>query len=431
MRNWNIKWQLKAGIFAALLAISSAAQAEPYCSVKALGMAGACVAHSQDSLTAFFNPATAAETETRYDLEFLTRWDNKKLVVGPRLDPTRVSGHFHNEHKWDFYGSGGVNYRFGECDDWAAGIQWNNYDHIQTQFNTPIVDFSGATGQDPSFNYRVEALTFTGAYRFNEKHTFGIGVNVYFSWLSTHGLTEFADPVLSSAPGFVTNQGRDEATGVGVTLGWQGRFCDDRATFGVSYSPRVTMGDFSKYRGFVAGHSIDIPETFRFGVSYRMNCCNLIALDYEHRGYSRVKAWHNRFPSDGATFGPTFGDNSGPGFAWKDQNIVRLGLEIPLDPCRTVRFGYRFEQQPWAHSSGTQTALNALTMNCVENYLTTGFTYNLGPCSELSLFAEWGINGTAKGQWPEIGTGGTIFESAVTHYQEQKFATGISFGQRF
>ncbi len=85
MRNWNIKWQLKAGMFAALLAISAGAQATPYCSIKALGMAGACVARGQDSLTAFFNPATAAEVDTRYDLEFVARWDNKKLVVGRDL----------------------------------------------------------------------------------------------------------------------------------------------------------------------------------------------------------------------------------------------------------------------------------------------------------------------------------------------------------
>ncbi len=126
------------------------------------------------------------------------------------------------------------------------------------------------------------------------------------------------------------------------------------------------MEDFTKYRGFVAGHHIDIPETVRIGFSYRMNCCSILALDYEHRNYGRVRAWNNDFPPDGATFGPTLGDNAGPGFAWKDQSIVRLGLTMPLTPYLTARFGYRYEEQPWAHSSGTPTTLNALTLNCVK-----------------------------------------------------------------
>lgn len=434
MQKWNFKWHLKAGLMAALLAISTAAQAQPMASVKAMGMGGTSVAYGQDSLTAFYNPATAGEVETRYDLEFDGRWTEKKLQLSDRPAGFQ-SGHFNNTDRWNYYGAAGFNYRFGCCNEWAFGTQWNNYDQIRTRYRQPLLDFSGenldgsAAGRNLQFNYRAEALTFTGAYSLDECHTFGIGLNVYFSWLNLQGLNIFADPDFTNSANNFTDRGDDEASGVGVTLGYLGRFFCDQLAVGLAWSPKVHMGQFRKYKGFLADHRIDIPETFRLGVAYDLDCCTTFAADYEFRRYSGVHSLSNNFLGDRDLFDPRFGEHGGPGFGWNDQSVLKLGLDYQYSDCMNVRLGYRWEQSPQRRQS-SDTYLNLLTQQVIENHLTFGFTYDWDCCSELSYFADWGIVDHKKAFSPEIASN---FDTASgkEHFESQSFATGIAWGQRF
>ncbi len=90
------------------------------------------------------------------------------------------------------------------------------------------------------------------------------------------------------------------------------------------------MGAFDKYRGFLATHAFDIPETWRVGASYYIPSTETtgvtFAVDGEWRRYSQVASWANNFPGSGADFGPLLGENDGPGFGWRDQWIVKTGF---------------------------------------------------------------------------------------------------------
>ncbi len=310
------------------------------------------------------------------------------------------------------------------------GTQWNNYDQIRTQYKQPLTDFGGDDAtRNLKFNYRTEALTFAGAYNWNESQSFGIGVNVYFSWLQIQGFEFFDDIGLVSDPGYFSDNGNSGATGVGVTLGYLGRFFCDQLAVGFAWSPKVHMGEFSKYRGLLADHRIDIPETYRVGLAYDWDCATTIAADYEFRRYSRVHSLANSFPGSGPVFGPEFGTSDGPGFGWSDQSTVKVGVNYAWSDCLVARLGYRWEQSPIRNQT-TATALNVLTQQVIQNYLTFGATYNWDYCSEISLFGEWGIRGHKRSALPVIAAGGDVIGGRL-HFESQSFATGISWGQQF
>ena len=428
------KWCARAGLAGLLLTAGASLNAETIASVKAMGMGGAAVAYGQDAITSFYNPATAVTVDTRADAGIGGLWKNGEVRISEHTNPALSVGTFHTEDNWRVWGEVGVNYRLGCCDEFAVGAQWNNYDSIYTQYGAPIVDFSGIISpQKPSFDYRTEVLTFTGAYQLCNGHAFGVGLNVYFSWLDIKGLGAFASSPFSVDPGRFTNKGSDESTGVGVTLGWLGSFCDDAVKLGFTYSPRVHMDKFDDYRGLLAGgHSLDIPETFRLGASYNLCDAVVFAGDWEFRRYSRIKAWANPFWGDGDDIGGLFGTSNGPGFGWEDQWILKLGVETAVNDCLVARFGFRHEESPIRTRGGTDTVLNALTLDVVQNFLTAGLTYHLTPCSEISTYVEYGCMNHARANWPSIDDGETeLINPGKLRFEQTTASFGIAYGQRF
>lgn len=421
---------------AALLIVSlcgfvSQAEAVSYASVKAMGMGGACVAYGQDAITGYFNPATAIQVADRVDLGLYFQIPKRTLGLTDRVPATAQSGNFKTTHVTDAYGDIGLNYRFGCCCEWAFGAQWNNYDHIHNHFRNELTDYSAGSGAKTKFNYRTEVLTGTLAYELDERHTIGLSVNTYFSWLDVTGLDRIATPTLSADPPAVTNQHVDHATGLGMTVGWLGNFFCDRLVVGFAYSPRVIMGDFLNYRGLLATKAIDIPETVRFGAAVSFDECTVMAADAELRRYSRVRSLSNQFPGPGPVFPGLFGTPEGPGFGWSDQWVAKVGLQREYAYGLTARIGYRYEQSPIPRNGGTDTSLNALTLRTTEHYVTGGFTWALDPWSELSAFGEYGFLGQIRSQSPAIGTAGNGWPGGNQRFNGSAVSLGLAYGYNY
>jgi long-chain fatty acid transport protein len=436
MISWTLKRSLAVSLASLFIISGNCLGAYPIASVQARGMGGACVARGLDTLTPFFNPATAMDVGCRTDLGLITRYTEQSMSLSnrPSFPPGLQTGDVPNIDLWDFYGEAGWNQHWDWGGHWAVNIQWNNYDHQHTHYDTQLRDFSGGTaafplGTNAKFNYRAEALTTSVAYEAGPFISLGVAANWYFSWLDISGLEGLVSDDLTIDPERFTNEGTDFAMGVGVTVGIVAKL-DEDVRIGFSYSPRVSMADFKNYTGFLATGALDIPETYRLGATTKL-CGFLLAMDGEVRRYSRVTSWANDFPGSSTDdFAPLFGESDGPGFGWIDQWTIRAGIERCWASWLIGRLGYRWEESPIPSKGGTNTALNALTLNVVEQYATAGFTIRPDLMSEISGFVEYGFFNKIRSNFPAIGAA-PDWVAADLHLKSYNVKIGVGYGRKY
>ncbi len=436
MRTQRAKSYLIATLAALAISFNGSVDASTIASAKAMGMGGAAVAFGQDTITTFYNPATACFVGCRADSGASTKYNHRDLFLSDRPSAALQHGRFHCIPFWDAYGEGGLNTLWDWNGTWAAAVQWNNYDQVHTHYMTALEDWSGdalSTDLTLKFNFRVEVLTTTVAYSPYNWLTLGVAANVYFTWLNITGLEQLK--TLSVDPSDVTNQATATSNGVGVTLGMLTKFYSDRIAIGCTYSPKVHMTKLEKYQGLLPDSSIDIPETYRFGIAATLvDACNqqvVLAADGEYRRYSQIPTWANNFPGNSpGPFEPSFGAPGGPGFGWHDQWIGKVGVNYRFDCCWAIRCGYRHEQSPIPRDGGTNTAMNTLTLNTIEDYISMGATVYLDCMSEITGFIEYGFNNSIKSLYPTI-DGGIGWEGANARFQAYTISLGFGYGLKF
>lgn len=160
------------------------------------------------------------------------------------------------------------------------------------------------------------------------------------------------------------------------------------------------------------------------GISYRVLPCVVVAFDVEHIQWSKIPALHNPILPSGSIFPNLLGSNNGPGFGFKDQWYYRVGAEWTITEEFVARIGFRHANTPIKPS---QTAVNVLTLDTVENFLTVGGTWNINPCNELSFVYAYGFENTVKGK----NSNPIIFGGGETNIKEQKYALGVAWGWKF
>ena len=444
--NFNRILATTLGTAIGVLAFSAPAEAV-IGSVKTFGMAATGVAYPQDAQAAMFNPAGAVEIGNRIDAGITWVRENGHATVSGNvfdsIPPVHaalggdVNGTFHGFRTKDFYnGDFGINYRFGACDEWALGLVVYNRNFVKTTYSQPLVLFGTSNA---GLEYLNETISPVLAYKINECHNVGITVNCQVSRLKVNGIERFNDPSpftglpRTIAPGHVSNRGYDWAVGWGVTLGWQWHITDD-LTFGATYQPRTRMPKFDKYKGFAAGGRIDIPSMWSVGIAYKYCNCGTIAFDVQQYLWNDVRALNNNLENKAGVVAP-LGAKDGPGFGFRDQAFYRLGIDYMLTCDLTVRAGYRYGDDPFGTS---QTAVNILTLDTVQHYVTLGASYWATDAIELSMFTGYGFEKKVKGKnsipdgqpvspflpnYNKNGLGGGNADLV-----ESKFILGVSFG---
>ena len=87
----------------------------------------------------------------------------------------------------------------------------------------------------------------------------------------------------------------------------------------------MNMGRFDKYKGLFADNGdFDIPSHYSLGVAFTPTPAWTVALDFGRINYSGVAL--GRQPELGAT--APLGAANGPGFGWKDIDVVKLGVRL-------------------------------------------------------------------------------------------------------
>ena len=431
-RNWMLATTL--GLTLGILSLASPAEAL-LASVKTFGMAATGVAYPLDALAAAFNPAGAVEIPDRVDGGFTWSQDHgHSRIQGNILDSIPffrallgrdVNGKFHGFRTKDFYSLDfGINKRLGNCEEWAVGVVVYNRNFNKTTFSKPFILFGTSR---PGLEYLNETISGFVAYKLNDAHNLGININCQVERLKVNGLEKFDNALRTAFPGNLTNRGYGWSVGWGFTLGWQWHILDN-LTIGLTYQPRTAMPRISKYKGFIADRGrLDVPAMYSFGIAWRFCDDITLAFDIQQYDWENVRALHNKLLHDGAL--EPLGKKHGPGFGFKNQTFYRFGIEYMLTCDFTVRAGYRYGNTPIRRS---QTAVNQLTLDCAESFLTAGASYRAGERTEVSTFIAYGFKHKIKGKnsiprgIPPAGFGG-----GEADLEQSKFALGISLGYEY
>lgn len=435
IRNWMLATTLSVSL--GILSLSAPAEAI-LASVKTFGMAATGVAYPLDSLAAAFNPAGAVDVPNRIDVgaTWSRDWGHSR-VSGNILDSIpfihallggNVNGKFHGFRTKDFYAADlGINRHLGCCDEWAVGLVVYNRNYNKTTFKRPFVLFGTSR---PGLEYLNETVSGFIAYKLNESHNLGLNLNCQIERLKVDGIERFDNAARTISPGNFTNRGYGWAVGLGFTLGWQWKVLDN-LTIGLTYQPKTSMPRIKKYRGFIADRGkLDVPAMWSFGIAWKPLCELTLAFDVQQYVWEDIRSLHNKLLHNGEL--ELLGSKHGPGFGFINQTFYRFGIEYMLTCDFTVRAGFRYGNSPITRS---QTAVNQLTLDCTECFITTGASYRVSERTELSTFAAYGFTHRIKGKNsippglpPPVGNG---FGGGEADLEQGKFALGVALGYEY
>jgi long-chain fatty acid transport protein len=405
------------------LCLQSSTAEAIFASVKATGMAATCIAYPLDTLVAAYNPAGMAMIGDRHDVEAAWVHDTGSLNVHGNKSPFAplVNGHFKGMEKKDVYPAGfGINKAFCFYGwEMSIGLILYNRNFQKTKYNQPLVLF-GTT--KAGLEYVNETLAPVWTIKICDRHSFGISANYQIERVKVNGLENFDNAELSLFPGDVTNRHYNWSTGWGYTVGYFGQLTDQWA-IGLTYQPETTMRRLHKYRGFLAHKGrLNIPRKIGGGISYRILPCVTMAFDVEFIEWDTIKALRNPLLHKGVL--EKLGSRHGPGFGFRNQVYYRVGADWALNDCFTIRAGFRHANSPIRRS---QTAVNILTLDTVENYITTGATWAWDACNEISVVYAYGIENRIRGKHSIPAS----FGGGEADLKERKYAFGAAWGSKF
>jgi long-chain fatty acid transport protein len=396
--------------------------------MKSQGMGGASTALAQDSYGGANNPASMVWVGSRLDVGAAwfspVRDAERSGAMMPSLNGKVSSDREHflvPEFGYNrmlnndlsvgvsVYGNGGMNTTYPQGDFNCGGGAAN------------LLCGGGTLGVD----LMQLVIAPTVAYKLNAQHSVGASVLLGYQRFKAQGIQSFDNapgfPPFTGAPGSVTNRGSDSATGAGLRIGYMGRL-NDAISIGASYSSKVNMGRFDKYKGLFAGAGdFDIPSNYSVGLAFSPNADWTIALDYGRINYSGVAAVGNQ----SMPVAPLGADN-GPGFGWKDIKVIKLGASWSVNPNLTVRAGYNKGDNPITASNVT---FNILAPGVMTAHYTAGFSYALSKESEVTAALMVAPRVTVSG--PSLFNGFMGGAAGNETIGMRQMSLGLAYSQKF
>jgi len=425
--------------------------------MKAKGMGGAATAMASDSFGGANNPASMVWAGDRLDIGldlFAPKRSISRTGNGAGLDGTANSGSnlfyipefgYNKMMGWDMsagitvYGNGGMNTDFP-----SGPIAAGNVNACGTQAG----GFNAASGQAGPYNLlcgsgklgvNLEQLIIapTFAMKVNKQHSIGGSLLIGYQKFRAYGLSSFYGYTPNAANAFATNnyvtdRGNDTSWGYGLKFGWMGKV-SETVTLGASYTTRMNMKKFSKYKDLFADEGdFDMPESFNLGIAVKATPALTIAADYQRINYSSVNSIANssRQAGDGPAgtaggIANSLGCSTCRGFGWSDIDVIKLGVEYQYSPKLVLRVGYNHTDNPIQNRDAT---FNMVAPGVVQDHLTLGFTYNVSKDSELTMAYMHAYKNSVSGpslfnSW----VGGT----AIDKIEMSQDSLGIAYGIKY
>ena len=358
--------------------------------MKAKGMGGASVAMTDNAFAGANNPAIAAwagdRVEAGVDVFMPDRSMERTGLGATKSDSSTfyIPEFAYNKKLSEqlgvgitVYGNGGMN-----TDYPANSIPANGCGAGAPTSN--VFCGSGRLGVD----LQQLIIAPTIAYKLNGNHSIGISPLLVQQIFKVDGLQAFSGQ--SSSQQNLTNNGYDSSNGVGVRLGYLGKI-NDRVMLGASYAPRITMSKLGKYAGLFAEQGdLDIPENYTLGFSAMATPELTVALDYQHIAYGAVRSIAN--PSAG--LGGPLGAANGPGFAWKDIDVFKLGVQWAASQKLTLRAGINIGDNPVPSSAAS---FNTLAPGVITTHYTAGLTYAVSNTMDMTVAYMYAPSNSVSG----------------------------------
>ncbi len=413
--------------------------------MKAKGMGGAANAMASDAMGGANNPASMVWVGDRLDLGVdwfrpIRSAQRTGAVTSNGANPVQLNGKMESDKKNFLIPEFGYNKMLNSSMSLGVTVYGNggmNTDYT-AQAGAYTCDADGAPGGatvsannilcgSSKLGVHLEQLIIapTLAYKLNQQHSIGVSPLLGYQRFSADGLQAFAG--ISSDSNNLTNKGHDDAYGFGVRLGWQGRITDT-LTLGATYSTKVNMSKFDKYKGLFAEQGdFDIPENYGLGLAWKAMPALTVALDYQRINYGGVKAIANSSRQGGGSCtsgGTCLGGSDGIGFGWKDIDVWKLGFEYQHSKALTLRAGYNHGANPIKPEDVT---FNILAPGVVTDHVTLGMTYAMGTNSELTVAYMHAMKKslTGPGTNPYFNNNGT---EKIEMYQD---SLGVAYGMKF
>jgi long-chain fatty acid transport protein len=403
-----------------LLATSLTAQAaygpfEHGYGIKSLGGGGIGYTSAEDSYWISGNPATAATLTARYDIgiDWVTVLPSGRIhdnAAGP--DQTYSSD---GSRQFPIPQAGLIR----PLDErltlglsiFSAGLGTDYTDNPYARFGG---DRRG--GLSLSQSGIVGALAFRPA----PHQAVGLSLNLSYQVLEVKGIQPFA--ALSENPARFTNQGYDGAFGISVTAGWTGRIAPGLSA-GLVYRSTTVTQRTDDYAGLLPDQGrLQLPAIWGGGLAYALRPDLSVAMDYQRVEYASERALGN--PISRLDEGHLMGSDNGPGFGWRDQDIVKLGIVWRVGPQLSLRGGYSHASQIVAQQ---ETLFNLLAPVVGQDHYTVGASWQMQSGWELSGYAAVLERQNVRGQQsiPDALGGG---EADV---KNDMYMWGLSVGRRF
>jgi long-chain fatty acid transport protein len=308
------------------------------------------------------------------------------------------------------YGNGGMNTAYD------SGVPFGTM-----SFGSPVP----GTVVPTSIDLKQVFVSPTASYKINDKVAVGASANLVYQRFEAEGLGTFGAMGASNDAAALSGTGGDTSTGIGATLGVQGKLTD-KLSAGLAYRSKVNMGKLEKYQGlFPNGGEFDVPAAATAGIAYQATPKTLVAADVEQIEYSGVAAIGNS-PALVNT-GVKFGATGGPGFGWKDQTIYKVGVKHQVNNGLALMAGYNHGKSP---VSEDVTTVNVLAPAVVEDHLSLGFEKKLTPKSKIVGSYVHAFENTVKGTGTIPTMAGQLPMSAYDLKMAQD-AVGLSYSVDF
>jgi long-chain fatty acid transport protein len=351
--------------------------------LKAEGMGGTSAALAQDAMGGATNPASMVFAGSRLDVGLDLFSPHRSAERSGAAFPT-LNGSVESGQDWFAIPSFGYNRLVRS--DLALGVTVYGNGGMNTSYPQGNFNCGGGAANMlcGSGNLGVDLMQLivapTVSYKLTPRHAIGASLLLGYQRFKAEGLQAFDNapgfPPFTQSPGSVTNRGYDSSTGVGIRLGYFGEITD-RLSVGAAYAPRMHMGKFSKYAGlFAEGGGFDLPENYSVGVAFKATPAWTLAADWQRINYSAVASVGNPSAANAPLGAP-----NGPGFGWRDVDVFKLGVAWAMNAQWTLRAGYAHGTNPIRPED---VSFNILAPGVMTDHFTAGFTYALGPDSELT-----------------------------------------------
>ncbi len=386
---------------------------------KATGGAG--VADPRDALTIANNPAGLVDVGTQANLDLTVfspdRWYNATgtALVAPGtykstgdafFIPTMAfSRQIDGESAWGIaiYGNGGMNSAYNAanagpaCPAGSFGVFCN-----------------GKAGVDLN-----QAFMSAGYAKRVGAFSFGVAPIVAIPMFRAYGLGAFGAFGLSSNPAELSGNGTAWSVGGGLRAGVEWH-ATPTLRFGLAGATPIWSTSFEKYSGLFANQGqFDIPGTITVGTSYDILPMLTLLLDYKHIFYSGVPAISNSPNFNGILFGAA----GGPGFGWRDVDVVSFGAEWRATQDLILRAGYSHNTNP---ISSADVTMNILAPGVITDHVSAGASYKVLPNASLEFAAVYAPRQDVGG--PEVTPFGATPGSNINIWMSQfEITAGLTY----